>query len=107
MPILEESTSITETKVATVTEYLAQKIANEVSTDSTVLITGGGAYNSFLISKIKKYSKAKIVKATTELVEFKEALIFGFLGVLKMEDIPNCLSSVTGAREDVVGGVIV
>ena len=45
--------------------------------------------------------------AEKELIEFKEALIFAFLGVLKMENIPNCLSSVTGASEDVVGGVII
>ena len=72
---------------------------------STVLITGGGAYNSFLIDKIKRNSKANIVKASKELIEFKEALIFAFLGVLNKEETPNCLASVTGANRDVLGGV--
>ena len=85
----------------------ALKIAEKLTENSTLLITGGGAYNLFLIEKIKQYSKANVVKASKELIEFKEALIFAFLGVLKMENIPNCLASVTGAKEDVVGGVLV
>jgi anhydro-N-acetylmuramic acid kinase len=107
LPILKENISIDETKIATLTDYIARKIAEVLTPKSKVLITGGGAYNSFLISKIKEYSKADIVPASKELIEFKEALIFAFLGVLKMENIPNCLSSVTGASEDVVGGVII
>lgn len=107
LPILEQSTSIAETKLATVTEYLAQKIAEVLPENSNTLITGGGAYNSYLISKIKKYSKAELVSASKELIEFKEAMIFAFLGVLKMENIPNCLASVTGASEDVVGGFLI
>ena len=107
LPILKENISIDETKIATLTDYIARKIAEVLTPKSKVLITGGGAYNSFLISKIKEYSKADIVPASKELIEFKEALIFAFLGVLKMENIPNCLSSVSGASEDVVGGVII
>lgn len=105
LPILQKSTSIAETKIATVTEYLALKISEQMPEKSTVLITGGGAYNSFLIDKIKRNSKANIVKASKELIEFKEALIFAFLGVLNKEETPNCLASVTGANRDVVGGV--
>ncbi len=107
LPIMNNSTSIAETKLATVTEYIAKSIADQLPENSTVLITGGGAYNLFLIDKIKQYSKANVVKASKELIEFKEALIFAFLGVLKMENIPNCLASVTGAQNDVVGGVLV
>lgn len=105
LPILQKSTSIAETKIATVTEYLALKISEQMPEKSTVLITGGGAYNSFLIDKIKRNSKANIVKASKELIEFKEALIFAFLGVLNKEETPNCLASVTGANRDVLGGV--
>jgi anhydro-N-acetylmuramic acid kinase len=107
LPILTNSTSIAETKLATVTEYIAQTIASYLRPGASVLVTGGGAYNEFLINKISKYSKATIVSASRELIEFKEALIFAFLGVLRMENIPNCLSSVTGAKEDVIGGVLI
>lgn len=106
-PIIDQNISIDESKIATVTDYIARKIAEVLTPNSKVLITGGGAYNSFLMSKIKEYSKANVIAASKELIEFKEALIFAFLGVLKMENIPNCLSSVTGASEDVVGGVVV
>ena len=47
LPIIEKCTSIAETKIATVTEYLALKIAEIIPETSSVLITGGGAYNSF------------------------------------------------------------
>ena len=51
--------------------------------DETVYITGGGTYNTFLCNRIKKYSNSKIIIADPLNLEFKEAMIFGFLGVLK------------------------
>ena len=56
--------------------------------------------NSFLIEKIRKYSLSKIILGTDEEINFKEALIFGFLGVLKLRSEINCLSEVTGAIKD-------
>ena len=71
-----------------------------------MFITGGGAYNNYLINRIKQLSEANIIIPENKLIDYKEALIFGFLGVLKLENIPNCLSSVTGATKDNIGGVI-
>ena len=107
LPILQKSISTTDTKMCTITDYIARKISESIAPDSRVLITGGGAYNTFLIELIQKYSSANIEKASSQLIEYKEALIFAFLGVLKLENVPNCLASVTGANEDVVGGVII
>ena len=72
----------------------------------SVLITGGGVYNDFLIKSIKEKTINEIVIPNQSIVEFKEALIFGFLGVLKLRDEVNCLSSVTGAIKDHSSGKI-
>lgn len=72
----------------------------------TMLVTGGGAFNDYLISRIGAMSKVEIVIPSKEIIEYKEALIFAFLGVLKNEEEINCLKSVTGARIDHSSGVI-
>ena len=69
-------------------------------------MTGGGAKNKFLKSLIFKKLKNKIIIPSDELIDFKEALIFAFLGVLKFRNENNCLSSVTGASRDHLSGVI-
>lgn len=74
--------------------------------NNDVLITGGGAYNDFLIERLSYYSNAKMVVPTNEIIEFKEALIFAFLGVLKDQNDVNCLQSVTGASKDHSSGVV-
>jgi anhydro-N-acetylmuramic acid kinase len=71
-----------------------------------MLVTGGGAFNKFLIERVEKLSKAKILIPDSETINFKEALIFAFLGVLRIRNEINCLSSVTGAKRDHSTGVI-
>jgi len=71
-----------------------------IGENSTALFTGGGVYNVFLMERIKVYSSVKINIPNTELIEYKEALIFGFLGVLKLRKDINVLASVTGAKEN-------
>jgi anhydro-N-acetylmuramic acid kinase len=71
-----------------------------------LLITGGGAYNSFLIEHIKKKIDIELVIPSNDLIEFKEALIFAFLGVLRMENQINTLKEVTGAMSNSIGGAI-
>lgn len=73
---------------------------------TSVLVTGGGAYNTFLINRLKDLSSNEILIPSKAIVEFKEALIFGFLGVLKLRNEVNCLASVTGAKHNHSSGVI-
>ncbi|MBL6877332.1 MAG: anhydro-N-acetylmuramic acid kinase, partial [Flavobacteriales bacterium] len=61
----------------------------------------------YLIQNIKDLTKAEIIIPNKEIIEFKEALIFGFLGVLKDLNIDNCYSSVTGAIKNHSSGKII
>lgn len=102
------SKSSDKENLSTVTEHAAFQIAKRLNEHdcNSVFITGGGAKNSYLISRIQHYFNGRIVIPDEETIDFKEALIFAFLGVLFLENIPNCLPSVTGAHKAVVGGVM-
>lgn len=85
---------------------IAHQIAVNLQGIDSVLVTGGGAYNSFLIKQIQKQTATKIILPVMELIDFKEAVIFGFLAVLKLRGEVNCLSSVTGALRNHSSGKI-
>ncbi len=76
------------------------------SNSSKVLTTGGGAFNVFLISELKKATNCTIIIPSEEIIDNKEALIFALLGVLRSENQVNCLCSVTGAAKDHSSGKI-
>lgn len=98
------SEDILHTYVCHIAKQIGSSIDHMKSKD--VLITGGGAYNGFLISKIKENTLANIVIPDDNTVQYKEALIFAFLGVLKWRNEINVLSSVTGSKHDHSSGVI-
>ena len=107
-PLIDQYNLKTEDVLKTFTEHIAIQISKEINKKESarVLITGGGAYNDYLILRIKSKTKHKIVIPSKEIVEFKEALIFGLLGVLRIRGENNCLSSVTGAKYDHSSGKI-
>lgn len=92
--------------LATFTEHAAIQIAKNLKNKSTALCTGGGSYNKFLLQRIRTLTSCNITVPEGELVEYKEALIFGLLGVLRLRNANNCLSSVTGAKFNHSSGVI-
>ncbi len=106
-PLLKFDKDI-ENNLATVVEHIAVQIAKILEDHQldSVMITGGGAKNPFLIERLKRYYKGRIVLPSEEIIDFKEALIFALLGALYLEKEPNCLASVTGASKDVCGGVL-
>ena len=125
LPLLEASEISSEDILRTFIEHIVIQIANAsaplsnpasaplsnpasapLSNLASVLVTGGGAYNSFLMERLKNISKLEIVIPSPEIVEFKEALIFGLLGVLKLRGEVNVLASVTGAEKDHASGKI-
>ena len=106
-PLLEDSGNTVEDVLHTFVEHVAIQLAKQFSEGSSVLITGGGVYHHYLIKRLKFYSNIKIIIPSSELIEYKEALIFGLLGVLRLRDEINCLSSVTGAIRDHSSGKII
>ena len=106
-PLIDSFKLSVEDVLRTFCEHIAIQIGNIFSTDDKVaLITGGGVYNRFLMNRLNYFSRSIIEIPTDEIIEFKEALIFGFLGVLKMRGENNCLKSVTGASKDHCSGKI-
>lgn len=77
----------------TFVEHIAQQIAKKIDSNASknMLITGGGAYNIFLIERLKSYTKTELIIPKKMLIDYKEALVFGLLGYLKNEDKNNCL----------------
>ena len=107
LPLIEKPQSPKDL-LRTLVEHIAIQITNELHRNnvSTVMITGGGAKNQFLLDRISSLFNGEIKVPSTKLVDFKEAIIFGFLGALYLAKQINCLSSVTGAKNDVIGGVL-
>ncbi len=94
--------------LATFSEHVAMQIGKVLHRkDGTVLITGGGAYHKHLISRLHIHSHGmKTIIPGETVLEFKEALIFALLGVLKLRHENNVLASVTGAQHDHSSGII-
>ena len=89
-------------------EHAAYQIGNELEkiSGNNILVTGGGCYNNFLMELIAQKCGKKLIIPTEELVNMKEALIFAFLGVLRVRGESNSLASVTGATENSVNGAV-
>ena len=105
-PLLDASGLALEDLLRTFYEHCAQQLARVVTPGRSILVTGGGAYNKFLIERMSALSGCSLIIPQREIVEFKEALIFAFLGVLYVLDEPSCLRSVTGAAKDNIGGML-
>lgn len=84
-------------------EHCAIQIGQNL-THGMALVTGGGAKNTFLMERINAYSNSEIQLPEKELIDFKEALIFAFLGYLRLQEKENVLQSVTGSKFDHAGG---
>ena len=106
LPTLDKFKIPAEDKLHTAGYHLCLSINNVIKKDKSVLITGGGVYNSFWIDTLKNDFKINCIIPKENIIDYKEALIFAFLGLLKLENIENTYSSVTGASKNLKSGVI-
>ncbi len=105
-PLLASSGLTIEDQAATYYEHICNQISDTASSSGKILFTGGGSMNSFLMNRIRSKICCEMVIPDEILINFKEALIFAFLGVLSYSGQINCLSSVTGAKSDSITGTI-
>ncbi len=106
IPLLDEKQYSVEDMLHTFTVHIAIQIGNKINRKGKMLVTGGGAYNQFLIEQIEKYSQAEPFLPDKTLIDFKEALIFALLGLLRFQNKINVLKTVTGAAKDHSAGII-
>ena len=94
--------------LATFVEHIALQIALPISflPKGKILCTGGGARNKFLIERLQARTKHEVVVPEKQIIDYKEALVFAFHGLLRLEGKTNVLASVTGAESDSCSGKI-
>ncbi|BDS14878.1 anhydro-N-acetylmuramic acid kinase [Aureispira anguillae] len=107
-------------KLATACEHIAIEISTciqdiiqkEKVNKNTfkVLVTGGGAFNQYLMQTINAYCNQKttveLYLPDDSIINFKEALLMALLGVLRVEKVPNSRKVITGAQRNTVNGAI-
>lgn len=109
LPILDKYSAISpiEDCLHTVSTHIAQQIARAIPSHiQEILISGGGALNRFLIEQLSNIFEKKVTIPDKLTINYKEAIIFAFLGILRLESQNNCLKSVTGADVNCCGGSI-
>jgi anhydro-N-acetylmuramic acid kinase len=106
-PLVQQYEITIEDLLATFTQHISDQIATVFQTIGAkkVLFTGGGTYNALLINQLQTKGNSTVEIPDPKLINFKEALIFAFLGVLRERNEVNALKEVTGARRDSSGGV--
>ena len=113
IPIVNNTDDSMQNLLRTSIQHICDQVAVQIKKNthkpkSTMLVTGGGALNGFLIETLqeKLRDKVKVVIVEKQLIEFKEALVFALMGVLRLENKTNVLRSVTGAKSDSSSGVV-
>lgn len=121
IPIFKDQTVALEDRLHTACLHIAQQIKQSLidifdkydltrNQKYTLLATGGGALNPFLIhcieTQLAKDLSIQLIIPNEKIIEYKEAAFVALMGVMRLENVPNCIASVTGASRDVVGGSV-
>lgn len=107
-PLLEHSQLTVKDQLATFIEHIAMQTGRAMAGHggTNLLITGGGAYNKYLVHRLNKSTGISVILPEARVIEYKEALIFALLGYLRLQNQTNILGSSTGARKDHISGII-
>jgi anhydro-N-acetylmuramic acid kinase len=114
-PLIKSTGCSPEDALHTYCEHIAIQIKKAIldtenaTAGRKLLVTGGGAFNTFLLELISKALEdlsIEMIVPDGKLVNYKEALIMSLIGVLRWREEVNVLSSVTGAKRDTVGGAM-
>lgn len=92
----------------TFTEHIARQVTQATGRKppGRLLVTGGGAYNVFLLERIKALTGHEVIIPGQKLIDHKEALIFAFMGIRRLRNEVNVLGSATGANKDHSAGAV-
>jgi anhydro-N-acetylmuramic acid kinase len=110
LPLIQEAGLPLKDALRTFYAHVVEQIYNKLGHmhKTNMLLTGGGTYNHFLIELLKKSfsDSLSLVIPDKETVDFKEALVFAFLGLLRLLGHNNCLTTVSGCQYDHTGGAV-
>ena len=108
IPVMDSFNISIEDKLHTYCEHIAHQIGAHISTskEGRLFVTGGGAFNTYLTGRIAAHSSLPVHIPADEIVQYKEALVMAFIGILRWRNEANVLSSVTGASRDSIGGAL-
>ncbi len=105
-PILTEFDIPIQDSLKTLLIHYVKQLICALPPQGKVLLTGGGAKNNYFVKLLKEAYKGEIILPSTEIIDFKESIVFAFLGYLRSENEVNVFSSVTGASKDHSAGCI-
>jgi anhydro-N-acetylmuramic acid kinase len=117
-PIIKEAGLSINDALSTYVEHIAAQITKSIVSLKNykpkteyhkLLVTGGGAFNTFLVEQLKNKLaelNIEVMVPDKNLVNFKEAMIMALIGVLRWREEYNVISSVTGAARASAGGAL-
>lgn len=117
--ITEDPTAIPD-QLCTFVEHIAYQIAFAIKQvirkekvekeQLSLLATGGGAFNVYLMERLQHHcnqvANVEVVIPNPDIIQFKEAALMAWMGVMRAENVPNVLKTVTGAKRDTINGAI-
>ncbi len=105
-PLLNEYDLPVRDFLNTLVVHFVEQLVRSLPNHGKILLTGGGTKNNYFVELLKERYSGEIVIPSIDLIDFKEAIVFAFLGFLRSENKENIFATVTGASKDHSSGCI-